>query len=109
METELSNEISTQIKQTIPNDQTTFEQLKMLRDKIEKLPNEQHNEILKLLLKDQQLNFTENKSGTFVNLSDASLVTLKALTEYINHLEHQEETLSNIQENQDKCEVYLAN
>ena len=68
-----------------------------------------NNEILKLLLKDQQLNFTENKSGTFVNLSDASLVTLKSLTEYINHLEHQEETLSNIQENQDKCEVYLAN
>ena len=84
-----------------------FEKLKVLRNKIEKLPQEQHSEILKLIANDNQLNFTENKSGTFVNLSDASSDTLKQLDDYIVHLEHQEETLSDLMVMQEQCESYL--
>ena len=86
-----------------------FEKLKILRNKIEMLPHEQHGEILKLLTNDNKLNFTENKSGTFVNLSDASMETLQLLNNYISHLEHQEQTLSNLIEMQEHCESYLAN
>lgn len=85
-----------------------FEKLKILRNKIEKLAPEQQSEILKLLTNDNKLNFTENKSGTFVNLTDASLETLKLLNKYISHLEHQEQTLSEINEMQEQCESYLA-
>ena len=85
-----------------------FEKLKMLRNKIEKLPQEQQSEILKLLTNDTKLNFTENKSGTFVNLTDASLETLKLLNNYISHLEHQEQTLIELNEMQEQCESYLA-
>ena len=83
-----------------------FEQLKNLRNKIEKLPQEQHNEILKMLCNDDKLNFTENKSGTFVNLTDASLDTLKKLSNYIIHLEDQEQTLFNLCEQQQQNKYY---
>lgn len=85
-----------------------FEKLKVLRNKIENLPQEQHSEILKLLANDNKLNFTENKSGTFVNLSDASKETLQQLYDYISHLEDQEKTLNNLIEIQEQCESYLA-
>ena len=84
-----------------------FNVLKALRNKIEKLTPEQHEEILKLLQNDAQLNFTENKSGTFVNLSDAQESTIETFNEFIIHLEVQEETLSNIEKQQEKCEMML--
>lgn len=109
METIVSNETHLESQNIEKNNESSFEKLKNLRNKIEKLPIEQHSEILKLLMKDKELNFTENKSGTFVNLSDASILTIKSLFDYITHLEDQEKTLNNIIEMQEQCEVYMAN
>lgn len=98
---------SSQLSKNENNDENfDFEQLKILRNKIEKLPQEQHNEILKMLCHDDKLNFTENKSGTFVNLSDASFDTLKNLSNYVIHLEDQEQTLLNLCEQQQQKKYY---
>ena len=97
------------MEQTLETPSYDFEQLKSIRDKVELLPHDQHIEILKLLQLDDNLKFTENKSGTFVNLSDATTQTIDKLMNYIIHLEDQEKTLSTLKHIQDNCETYISN
>lgn len=70
--------------------QTPFtESLKMLRDNIEALPVFHQIEILRLLYKNQ-ITFSENKNGVFLNLSYVNLDVIHKISEYVTFVQNQE-------------------
>ena len=70
--------------------QTPFtESLKILRDNIEALPVFHQIEILRILYKNQ-ITFSENKNGVFLNLSYVNLDVIHKISEYVTFVQNQE-------------------
>lgn len=77
-----------------------METLKEMKTIIESLDDTKHIEIFRILKK-YKVNFSENKNGVFINLSEVSKRILDELVSYINYVKKQENFL-NIHENQKK-------
>jgi len=72
------------------------EEIHMLRDEIEKLEKENHLEILKILKK-HNVQFSENKNGSFINLNFVDKTILTELREYIIYLKNQEDFINEVE------------
>ena len=65
------------------------ESLKMLRDNIEALSTFHQIEILRILYKNN-ITFSENKNGIFLNLSYVNLDVIHKISEYVTFVQNQE-------------------
>lgn len=65
------------------------ESLKMLRDNIEALSTFHQIEILRILYKNN-ITFSENKNGIFLNLSYVNLDVIHKMSEYVTFVQNQE-------------------
>jgi len=67
-----------------------FNDLNLIREKIESMPKFNQVEILRILSKDETVILNENKYGTFINLTELSDTIIDNLKTYINYVNTQE-------------------
>ena len=65
-----------------------MEELTALRDNIENLEKHQHLQIVKIIQKNN-IDFTENRNGIFLNMKDLNKQTIKEITQYLKYIEIQ--------------------
>ena len=63
-----------------------------LRDKIENLEKHQHLHIVEIIQKNN-VDFTENRNGIFLNMKDLNKKTIKEITQYLKYIEIQQKQL----------------
>jgi hypothetical protein len=68
-----------------------------INSKIEKLNKKQHIEILRIIAKDDKINISENKNGSFINMNELSNEIINKIIEYLNYIETKEMELLNIE------------
>ena len=73
-----------------------MERLVYLRDKIQELSKFHQLEIFRIF-KTQDINFTENRNGIFVNMNDLNEVTLHTIKEYLDYVTTQQHHLDSIE------------
>ena len=71
--------------------------LKKLRDIIEEMNKIQQTHILKIL-KEENIEFTENSNGVFINMTLLDNKTLTRVKEFIKYVHLQEKQLENIED-----------
>lgn len=71
--------------------------LESLRNSIENLDKVHHINILKILEKNN-VNYSENNNGVFINLTKISENTLKEINKYVKYVKLQELELDNIED-----------
>ena len=59
-----------------------MEELTALRDNIENLEKHQHLQIVKIIKKNN-IDFTENRNGIFLNMKDLNKQTIKEIIQYL--------------------------
>jgi len=74
-----------------------MDDLNIIKEKIERLSNERHIEILKILNQFPSVVMNENKSGVFINITTLEQEPLNSLVEYMKYIDEQEETLKTIE------------
>lgn len=70
--------------------------------KIEKLNKKQHIELLRIIVKDEKVNISENKNGTFINMNELNNEIINKIIEYLNYIETKEKELINIENEKSK-------
>lgn len=78
-----------------------FVALEQMKAKIESMSKTHHIEILKILKKNSAIKLNENKSGVFINLSFLSNSVLDEIKEYLNYIQDQEVSLSELETQKD--------
>ena len=73
--------------------ETEIKALIKLKDKIEKMSISQHIELFRII-KDNEVDFNENKNGIFINLSSTDPEIVKKLEEYIDYIEEQQHIIN---------------
>ena len=73
----------------------TVEQIK-LKSKIEKLDKIHQIKILDILIKNQ-IKYSENRNGIFLNMDSLNNETIQEITENLEYFQKQEKTLSDIE------------
>ena len=73
-----------------------------INSKIEKLNKKQHIEILRIITKDEKVNISENKNGTFINMNELNNEIINKIVEYLNYIETKEKELINIENKKNK-------
>ena len=81
-------------------------ELNHIKKKIESMPVFHQKEILKLFYDNKCSCLSENKNGTFVNMSKLSNNIIEKLEKYIEYYEDQEKELHNQEE---KCTIIEEN
>ena len=76
--------------------QQHIKKIQKLRDNIEKLDKLHHIHIFKLV-KENNVDYTENTNGIFVNLSHVSKKVIDKITKYISYVSLQELELNDIE------------
>ena len=79
-----------------------YAELNIIREKIESMPKFNQVEILRILHKDVDATLNENKSGTFINLTDLSSNTIELLKTYINYVNTQEYNLNALEKQKEE-------
>ena len=69
-----------------------MEELTALRDNIENLEKHQHLQIVRIIQKNN-IDFTENRNGIFLNMKDLNIKTMKEITQYLKYIEIQQKQL----------------
>jgi len=69
-----------------------MEELTALRDNIENLEKHQHLQIVKIIQKNN-IDFTENRNGIFLNMKDLNEKTMKEIIQYLKYIEIQQKQL----------------
>jgi|UniRef100_A0A6C0C1C8 hypothetical protein len=84
--------------------------LENLRNSIEKLDKVHHVNILKILNKNE-VNYSENNNGIFINLTKIDEITLSDINNYVKYVKLQELELDDIEDkkNNIKKEFYKDN
>ena len=77
------------------------EELQNLKDKIEKLSRENHIEIFKIL-KENEVTFSENKNGIFINISELDKAIIDKLVDYVEYYYSQEHILNKAEKEKEK-------
>ena len=67
--------------------------LNLIREQIEKLELIHQKEVLKIFLTNN-ISFTENRNGTFINISNVPLYVLQKIKEYLIYVYQQNEQLN---------------
>ena len=71
-------------------------QLKQLKDRIECLNQHHQIEILKIVTQNK-VAYTENKNGSFVNLTNMDDAVVSKLVAYLNYVDEQESQLNEVE------------
>jgi len=74
-----------------------YEKLVRMRNTIEKLENIHHPAILRIL-KENNVNYTENRNGCFANLTLLDQKTIVAIEKYISFVKKQKTHLDNTEQ-----------
>ena len=69
-----------------------MEELTALRDNIENLEKHQHLQNVRIIQKNN-IDFTENRNGIFLNMKDLNKKTMKEITQYLKYIEIQQKQL----------------
>lgn len=75
---------------------TYEEELLSLRNTIESLPKETHLEIFKIL-RMNDVEFSENKNGVFINLSFVMPNVIKQIKKHLTYINNQENMINEIE------------
>lgn len=70
-----------------------IEKLNTYREKIESMNKLHQIEVLKIFLKYPEINLSENRNGTFINLSDLNENVIEEIEKYIYFYEMQEKQI----------------
>ena len=70
--------------------------LKQLKDRIEALNQHHQIQILKIITQNNVV-YTENKNGSFVNLTNMDDACFSKLTEYLSYVDEQETQLKEVE------------
>jgi hypothetical protein len=70
--------------------------LKQLKDRIENLNQHHQIQILKIITQNN-VTYTENKNGSFVNLTNLDDAIVTKLTEYLSYVDEQETHLKEVE------------
>ena len=73
-----------------------------INSKFEKLNKKQHIELLRIITKDEKVNISENKNGTFINMNELNNEIINKIVEYLNYIETKEKELINIENKKNK-------
>ena len=66
-----------------------YDELNLIREKIESMPKFNQVEVLRILSKDDTVILNENKYGTFINLTELPLEIIDNLKTYIKYVNTQ--------------------
>lgn len=80
--------------------------LEKLKQDIERLNSAKHIELLDIL-KQNNIEYSENKNGIFFNLSELSPSVIKKIYDFTNYLKQQEDLLHSIEREREECELLL--
>jgi hypothetical protein len=78
-----------------------------LRDDIEVLDKEKHETIFKIF-KSHNIDYSENKNGIFINLSEINSSIIKEIQEQVTHFKKQEKILQVIEKEKETIEKTLS-
>ncbi len=70
--------------------------LKQLKDRIEALNQHHQIQILKIMTQ-CKVGMTENKNGSFVNLTNVDAVVISNITDYLGYVDEQETQLNEVE------------
>jgi hypothetical protein len=71
-------------------------QLKLLKDRIETLNQHHQIQILKIVTQNN-VAYTENKNGSFINLTNVDEGVISKIAEYLNYVDEQESQLKEVE------------
>jgi hypothetical protein len=71
-------------------------QLKLLKDRIEALNQHHQIQILKIVTQNN-VAYTENKNGSFINLTNVDEGVISKIAEYLNYVDEQESQLKEVE------------
>lgn len=97
------NKQSKQTKQTKLSKQKNYsnDELTNMRDIIEHMSTDKQIQILRILM-ENNISMTENKNGTFVNISLLNNSILSELQSYISYVTTQEESLNSVENEKER-------
>jgi hypothetical protein len=70
--------------------------LKQLKDRIEALNQHHQIQILKIM-NESNVDFTENKNGSFINLTNVDDAVISKITDYLGYVDEQETQLNEVE------------
>ena len=79
-----------------------IKKFELINSKIEKLNKKQHIELLRIITKDEKVNISENKNGTFINMNELNNEIIVNIEEYLKYIETKEKELINIENEKSK-------
>jgi len=85
-----------------------IQNIKKIRDKIESINSIQHKSIFRIFKK-HNVQYSENKNGIFINLSEVNENILKEINNYLNYLQKQEQVICKIESEKNNMKSYLLN
>lgn len=71
--------------------------LEKLKNRIEKMSKHHQIEVLRLLMKFENINKNSNNNGTFVNLSKQNPEVIKALEDYADYVDEQQHDINEVE------------
>ena len=74
----------------------------LINSKIEKLNKKQHIELLRIIVKDEKVNISENKNGSFINMNELNNEIIIKIDEYLKYIETKEKELIKIENKTNK-------
>lgn len=83
--------------------------LEKLKNRIEKMSKHHQIEVLRLLMKFENINKNSNNNGTFVNLSKQSPDVIKALEDYVDYVDEQQQHINEVEKLKDELEKDFFN
>ena len=81
--------------------------LKKLRDNIEKFSKHKQLEIFKLC-RSKDIFFTENNNGVFINLTELPITKLQTIQTYVDYLNKQEEQIEKVEQEKKEMSKLLS-
>lgn len=86
-----------------------YDELNLIREKIESMPKFNQVEVLRILSKDDTVILNENKYGTFINLTELPLEIIDNLKTYIKYVNTQELNLNELEKQKEEFKnIYFA-
>ena len=86
-----------------------YNELNLIREKIESMPKFNQVEVLRILSKDETVTLNENKYGTFINLTELPLEIIDNLKTYIKYVNTQELNLNELEKQKEEFKnIYFA-
>jgi len=67
--------------------------LTFIKERIEKMQKNYHTEIARILIKEHNISYDENKNGIFINLSHLTPEVIEKMNKFIEYVDLQEKQL----------------